>query len=85
MQGISRSLWEEATFDNNAVTSVDWLTYPILHITETPERIDFALIIRPELPASGAGTSTGQRRPPPMRSSTPRVCGSGGCRSRQRG
>jgi nicotinate dehydrogenase subunit B len=55
VQGISRTLWEEVTFDNNAVTSVDWLTYPILDITETPERIDFALINRPELPASGAG------------------------------
>ena len=55
VQGISRTLWEEVTFDNNAVTSVDWLTYPILDITETPEKIDFALINRPELPASGAG------------------------------
>ena len=49
------TLWEEVTFDNNAVTSVDWLTYPILDITETPEKIDFALINLPELPASGAG------------------------------
>ncbi len=55
VQGISRTLCEEVTFDNNAVTSVDWLTYPILDITETPEKIDFALINRPELPASGAG------------------------------
>ena len=55
VQGISRTLWEEVTFDNNAVTSVDWLTYPILDITETPETIDVALINRPELPASGAG------------------------------
>lgn len=55
VQGISRTLWEEVTFDNNAVTSVDWLTYPILDITETPEKIDFALINRPELPPSGAG------------------------------
>ena len=55
VQGISRTLWEEVTFDNNAITSVDWLTYPILDITETPEKIDFALINRPELPASGAG------------------------------
>jgi nicotinate dehydrogenase subunit B len=55
VQGISRTLWEEVTFDNKNVTSVDWMTYPILDITETPEKIDFALINHPELPPSGAG------------------------------
>ena len=30
------------------MTSVDWLTYPILDITETPEVIDVVLINRPE-------------------------------------
>ena len=38
VQGISRTLWEEVKFDNKNVTSVDWLTYPILDITEAPER-----------------------------------------------
>ncbi|HEY5962778.1 MAG TPA: molybdopterin cofactor-binding domain-containing protein, partial [Xanthobacteraceae bacterium] len=42
IQGISRTLWEEVKFDNKSVTSVDWMTYPILDITETPETIDFA-------------------------------------------
>jgi nicotinate dehydrogenase subunit B len=55
MQGISRTLWEEVHFDNSNVTSVDWLTYPILDITETPEAIDVVLINRPELPPTGAG------------------------------
>ena len=36
VQGISRTLWEEVKFDNKNVTSVDWMTYPILDITETP-------------------------------------------------
>ena len=36
IQGISRTLWEEVKFDNKSVTSVDWATYPILDITETP-------------------------------------------------
>ena len=36
VQGVSRTLWEEVTFDRKAVTSVDWVTYPILDITETP-------------------------------------------------
>ena len=51
VQGISRTLWEEVKFDRKAVTSVDWLTYPILDITETPERSTVVLINRPELAA----------------------------------
>jgi nicotinate dehydrogenase subunit B len=55
VQGISRTLWEEVKFDANNVTSVDWMTYPILDITETPEAIEVALINHPELPPTGAG------------------------------
>jgi nicotinate dehydrogenase subunit B len=55
VQGISRTLWEEVAFDNKAVTSVDWLTYPILDITETPETVDCVLINRPEAAPTGAG------------------------------
>ena len=55
VQGISRTLWEEVKFDNKNVTSVDWETYPILDITETPEKIDFVLINHPELDPTGAG------------------------------
>jgi nicotinate dehydrogenase subunit B len=55
IQGVSRTLWEEVKFDRNSVTSVDWLTYPILDITETPETVDVVLINRPEIAATGAG------------------------------
>ena len=55
VQGISRTLWEEVTFDSKAVTSVDWMTYPILDITETPQTIDIVLINRPEVAPAGAG------------------------------
>jgi CO/xanthine dehydrogenase Mo-binding subunit len=55
IQGISRTLWEEVHFDEKNVTSVDWLTYPILDITEMPQAIDVVLINRPELPPTGAG------------------------------
>jgi nicotinate dehydrogenase subunit B len=55
VQGISRTLWEEVKFDANNVTSVDWMTYPILDITETPEAIEVALVNHPELPPTGAG------------------------------
>jgi nicotinate dehydrogenase subunit B len=55
VQGISRTLWEEVKFDNRNVTSIDWLSYPILDITETPEQIDVVLINHPEIAPSGAG------------------------------
>jgi nicotinate dehydrogenase subunit B len=55
VQGVSRALWEEVTFDRNAVTSVDWVTYPILDITETPGQVDVVLINHPEIAPSGAG------------------------------
>src|SRR5499426_1816271 len=55
IQGTSRTLWEEVKFDAKNVTSVDWMTYPILDITETPETIDVVLINHPELPPTGAG------------------------------
>jgi hypothetical protein len=45
----------QVQFDDKNVTSVDWETYPILDITETPETIDVVLIDHKELPPSGAG------------------------------
>jgi nicotinate dehydrogenase subunit B len=55
VHGISRALWEEVKFDNKTVTSVDWLTYPILDITEAPDEINAVLINHPEIAPSGAG------------------------------
>jgi nicotinate dehydrogenase subunit B len=55
VQGVSRTLWEEVTFDTKSVTSVDWISYPILDITETPGEVDVVLINHPEIAPSGAG------------------------------
>jgi CO/xanthine dehydrogenase Mo-binding subunit len=55
VQGISRTLWEEVKFDGKNVTSVDWMTYPILDITESPEKIETVLINHPEIASSGGG------------------------------
>ena len=55
VQGVSRALWEEVTFDRNTVTSVDWITYPILDITETPGQVEVVLINYPDIAPSGAG------------------------------
>ena len=57
VQGSSRALWEEVTFDQAGVTSLDWVGYPILDVTEAPDAIDIVLLDRPELPPSGAGES----------------------------
>jgi CO/xanthine dehydrogenase Mo-binding subunit len=54
LQGVSRALFEEVTFDANGVTSLDWQSYPILKFPDVPE-IEIALINRPEMPALGAG------------------------------
>jgi CO/xanthine dehydrogenase Mo-binding subunit len=55
VQGVSRALCEEVKFDTKNVTSVDWLTYPILDIAEAPEAIEVVLIDHPEIAPSGAG------------------------------
>ncbi len=55
VQGTSRAMWEEVTFDRAGVTSVDWLSYPILDVSEAPASIDMVIIDRPELPPAGAG------------------------------
>lgn len=54
----SRALLEEVAFDPHKVTSIDWITYPILEIGQTPERIDVVAINRPDQPPAGAGEAS---------------------------
>ena len=58
VQGLSRSIHEEVQFDRRSVKSVDWLTYPIVDITEAPPVIDVVLLNHPEAIATGAGEAT---------------------------
>lgn len=58
IQCLSRSLREEVQFDNNKVTSTDWVGYPILDSTEMPETVDVVLVDRPDVKPSGAGEAT---------------------------
>ena len=58
VQALSRALLEEVHFDRNSVTSVDWLSYPILDIMDAPQTIDIVLIDRPEIAPTGAGEAT---------------------------
>jgi CO/xanthine dehydrogenase Mo-binding subunit len=54
VQTLSRALHEEVTFDRARVTSVDWVSYPVLRFPEAPS-IDVILIDRPDQPLFGAG------------------------------
>jgi len=61
LHSVSRALYEEAQFDGEKVTSVDWVTYPTLTHNDVPETIDVVLVNgdpnpnRPDLPHYGAG------------------------------
>jgi CO/xanthine dehydrogenase Mo-binding subunit len=61
LHGVSRSLYEEVSFDNEKMTSVDWITSPTLTHADVPEQIDVVLVNgdpnpnRPDLPHYGAG------------------------------
>lgn len=54
LQGYSRALHEEVKFNRSSITSVDWVTYPILRISEVPP-LEVELLNRPDLASQGAG------------------------------
>ena len=54
LQTLSRTLYEETTFDRARVTSVDWGSYRLLRFPQVP-RLEIALIDRPDQPPLGAG------------------------------
>jgi CO/xanthine dehydrogenase Mo-binding subunit len=54
IQAASRVMHEQVGFDKTGVTSLDWASYPILRMNETPQVTAIA-ISRPEHPSTGAG------------------------------
>jgi CO/xanthine dehydrogenase Mo-binding subunit len=58
VHGLSRAIFEEVRFDREKVTSVDWLSYPVVDIRDAPEAIEVVLINHPELMPTGAGEPT---------------------------
>jgi CO/xanthine dehydrogenase Mo-binding subunit len=52
--GTSRTFFEELKFDANMVTSIDWLSYPVLFADFPLPQIDIVLVDRPEEAPSGA-------------------------------
>jgi CO/xanthine dehydrogenase Mo-binding subunit len=55
LQGMSRALLEEVTWDNEKVTSADWATYRSLPLGFAVPTIQCVLIDRPDQEAMGAG------------------------------
>ncbi len=55
LQSLSWTLYENVTFDDTRITSVDWATYPILRFNNAPLSVDVHIIDRPGLPFLGAG------------------------------
>lgn len=55
LQGMSRALIEEVTWDGKRVTATDWETYPSLYLDFKAPAIDIVLLNRTDVPAIGAG------------------------------
>ena len=55
LQGMSRALGEEVTWDDRQVTSIDWSTYHSLRLGSEVPVIECVLINRSDVEATGAG------------------------------
>ncbi len=55
LQGMSRALLEEVTWDNQKVTSIDWRTYHTLPLGFALPKVECVLLNRPDEEATGAG------------------------------
>src|ERR1700723_1591359 len=55
LQGMSRSLVEEVTWDNKRITSIDWRTYHSLHLDYEIPTIETVFVTPAGVPATGAG------------------------------
>jgi nicotinate dehydrogenase subunit B len=55
LQGLSRALGEEVTWDNEKITSIDWTTYHTLPLGFAVPPVEVVLINRPDEAATGAG------------------------------
>jgi CO/xanthine dehydrogenase Mo-binding subunit len=61
LHALSRGVYDEVQFDADMVSSVDWMTYPSMGHSDTPEAVEVVVVIggprrdRPDLPPYGAG------------------------------
>jgi CO/xanthine dehydrogenase Mo-binding subunit len=54
IMGVSRALHEAVAFDQGRVTSLDWVTYPLLRIKDSP-KVTTVPVQRLDLQATGSG------------------------------
>jgi CO/xanthine dehydrogenase Mo-binding subunit len=59
IQGVSRALHEQVNFDTKAVTSTDWVSYPILRIKDAP-KIHLNALSRTDVPLTDTTTVAAQ-------------------------
>jgi CO/xanthine dehydrogenase Mo-binding subunit len=69
MQGVSRGLLEQVSFDRKAVTSLDWVTYPMIRFKDAP-KVTLVANSRTDVPmtdtqtvAAAGSRSTGSGEP----------------------
>jgi nicotinate dehydrogenase subunit B len=55
LQSMSWTLYENVSFDDRRIISVDWATYPILRFSAVPDSMEVHIINRPGLPFLGSG------------------------------
>ena len=58
LQGISRALGEEVTWDNETITSIDWRTYHVLPLGFALPKIETVLLNQPDEEACGTGETS---------------------------
>ena len=58
LQGLSRALMEEVTWDDQKVTSFDWRTYHTLPLGFDVPKVEAVLLNRPDQEATGAGETS---------------------------
>jgi nicotinate dehydrogenase subunit B len=61
LMSLSRTRHEEVRFDQRGVHSVDWLSYPILDMTEVPDAIN--MVIVGNVPGRSYGAGEPSTRP----------------------
>jgi CO/xanthine dehydrogenase Mo-binding subunit len=58
LQGMSRALTEEVTWDAKRITSVDWTGYTSLRMDYATPQIETVIVVPENVPATGAGETS---------------------------
>jgi CO/xanthine dehydrogenase Mo-binding subunit len=54
VMGASRAIYEQVVFNRAQVTSLDWITYPIMRFVDSPN-VTYKVVQRTDLPSTGSG------------------------------